>query len=279
MLKSEIKKVLPKRHPGTHKGDYGRVLIVAGSKGMLGAGVLAARAALRAGAGVVYWAVPDDLVNLANTITPEIIVIQHKQITEIKVDVVAIGPGLGTSEQTKKLLSLVVSLPAGKAGRQSLVVIDADALNVIAKHPQLLPKDKNKDKNILTPHPGEMSRLLGQSVASIQADRPAAAKLAAAKFNAIVVLKGDKTVVANPQGKVYLNNTGNPGMGTAGSGDVLTGLIAGLLGQVPSAYEAAQIGVYLHGLAGDLAAKEKGEVSLIASDLVDYVPAAVLRNS
>ena len=131
----------------------------------------------------------------------------------------------------------------------------------------------------MTPHPGEMSRLLGRSINSIQADRLAAARQAAAKFNAIIVLKGQGTVVASPDGRSYTNKTGNPGLATGGTGDVLTVMIAGLIGQGLSAYDAAVTGVYLHGLAGDLATKEKGETSLIASDLVEMIPYAIQKNN
>lgn len=259
------------RKPNSHKGDYGRVLIVAGSYGMVGAAILASRGALRAGAGLVYLAVPRELVNFVNIATPEVITLPFEKINEIKADVIAIGPGLGVSDQTKNLVSSVVS-------RQLLVILDADALNVIARHPRLLLKRENKDKIIMTPHPGEMSRLLGRSIDSIQADRSAAAKLAAKKFNAIVVLKGHGTVVASADGRSYANKTGNPGMASGGMGDVLTGMIAGLIGQGFSTYDAAVVGVHLHGLAGDLAAKEKGEAGLIASDLVSMIPYAIQKS-
>ena len=257
---------LPKRKADTHKGDYGKVLIVAGSPGMTGAAVLASRGALRSGAGLVYLSVPKELVNFVDTITPEVITLSFDQIKDIKPDAVAIGPGLGTSDRARNALSSVVSRP-------SSVIIDADAINILAKNPNLL--EKSKANLILTPHPGEMGRLIGKSVQYVQANRIKVAKDAAKKFNCIVVLKGNKTVVASPSGKNYVNSTGNPGMAKGGMGDVLTGMIAGLSGQGISPWDAAVAGVYLHGLAGDLAAKEKGEYSMTASDLIDKVPNAI----
>jgi len=269
MLKSEIKKVLPKRRPGTHKGDYGRVLVVAGSKGMLGAGALVTRAALRVGAGLVYWAVPDELVNFANLFTPDVMVIPHNKISGQKADIIAIGPGCGINNNTRNILR---SLLASKKP----LVIDADALTLLAQDKRLAAA--LHAKVILTPHPGEMARLTAKSVAEVQKDRLGIAKKRAAELGTIVILKGEKTVVADQHGKIYLNDTGNPGMGTAGSGDVLTGMLAGLAGQGHDLWSAAKVGVYLHGLAGDLAAKDKGEPGLIASDIIERIPDAIQKS-
>lgn len=252
-------KRLPKRQPDSHKGDYGKVLVVAGSRGMLGAGVLATRAALRTGSGLVYWAVPDDLVNFANTITPEVIVLSLKESAKINPDSVAIGPGLDQAQDINALIHKFVI-------RNSPFVIDATALQALTKSPNLL--EPYAGQAIITPHPGEMSRLLGLTVAAVQADRKSAALKAAAKFKAVVVLKGRQTVIAEPAGKVAINKTGNPGMATAGAGDVLTGMIASLAGQGFSAWDAAVTGVHWHGLAGDQAAGLCGEHSLTASDII-----------
>jgi len=272
MLKSKLSKLLSRRRPASHKGDYGRVLVVAGSVGMTGAAVLASRGALRCGAGLTYLAVPRELVSIVDSMTPEVITLPFEKIRDIKADVVALGPGLGAAPRTRKLTSSLLSHPTP-------LVIDADGLNVIAKHPELLGKGKAEDKVILTPHPGEMSRLLNESVERIQKDRVAAAKKAAKKFGCIVVLKGHGTVVADPGEKIFINTTGNPGMASGGVGDVLTGMIAAFVAQGTAFFDAAVFAVHLHGLAGDLAAKELGEYGMIASDLVEKIPYAIQRIS
>lgn len=262
--------MLKKRKPNANKGDFGRTLIVAGSPGMLGAAALASRGALRVGSGLTYLAVPKELVNFANTMTPEVITLPFEKISKLQPDAIAIGPGLGQGREIKKILhKLVIS--------HSSLVIDADAINVLAKTPGLLKK--KHARIILTPHPGEMSRLVHKSVEFIQQNRVTVAKVAARHFNCLVVLKGHRTVIADPAGKVHINKTGNPGMAKGGTGDVLTGMIAGLLAQGFSPWEAAVAGVHLHGLAGDLAAKEKGEYGMTASDLIEMIPYAIQQNN
>jgi hydroxyethylthiazole kinase-like uncharacterized protein yjeF len=266
-----------KRAANTHKGDYGRALVIAGSSGMTGAAVLAARGALRSGAGLTYLAVPKKLVDLVDIATPEVITLPFENIHKIKADATAIGPGLGISRQTQRILaSLLSRAPSRDIPHTSHLVIDADALNVLAQNPALLKKCTGKG-TIITPHPGEMSRLIKRSTEYIQKNRAAVAKDTARKFNCIVVLKGHKTVVAEPSGRVYINTTGNPGMASGGTGDVLTGMISGLIAQKQPVWEAAVTGVYVHGLAGDLAAKEKGEAGMTASDLVEKIPYALQR--
>ncbi|MFH1387267.1 MAG: NAD(P)H-hydrate dehydratase [bacterium] len=250
MSKSKTFK-LPKRKLDSHKGTYGKALIVAGSSGMLGAAVLASRGCLRCGAGLVYLAVPTELVNYANTMTPEVIVIPLEKISAINPDAIAIGPGLGNK---------TVQIPANQ------LVVDADALFNMPPNP-----------TIITPHQGEMARLMGKTVDEVQSNRLETAKAAAKKYNCIAVLKGNKTVVADQVGNTYINSTGNPGMATGGTGDVLTGMITAFLAQGINAWEAATFGVYLHGLAGDLAAKEKGEYSLIASDIIGQIPNVIRK--
>ena len=267
---SKIKKTFPKRKPAAHKGDFGKALIVAGSEGMLGAAVLASRAALRAGAGLVYLQVPQSLRDIANLFTPEVIITGD---IPPALTAIAIGPGLGKYKSTiPKFLS--------KLARQKFtypVIIDADGLNALVGKTELI---KNSALNlILTPHPGEMARLLNSSVREIQNDRKKTAQQAAVKFNCIVVLKGHNTVIADPSGNIYINKTGNPGMASAGVGDVLTGLIAGLAAQGFSAWDAAKLGVYFHGMAGDLAAREMGEAGMIASDIIEKIPYAIQKNS
>ena len=267
-MKGRISKLLPKRRPATHKGDYGRVLIVAGSPGMTGAAVLAARGALRSGAGLTYLAVPRNLVNFVDSMTPEVITLPFENIKNFKADAIAIGPGLGVTKQTKKLLLSLIPSPAP-------LIIDADALNVISKDLSLLKKAKAKV--VLTPHPGEMSRLIKRSVEYVQKNRASIAKEVAQRLRCMVVLKGYKTVIAHPSGRTFTNPTGNPGMASGGVGDVLTGMIAGFAAQQIAPWEASILAVYLHGLAGDLTAKEKDHYGMIASDLVEKIPYAIRK--
>jgi NAD(P)H-hydrate epimerase len=186
------------------------------------------------------------------------------------VDVVIIGPGLGSSKETQALVRRLVR------DITKPLVIDADGLNALAGHLGVLRATSDVRRvTILTPHPGEMSRLTGKSVKAVQADRSALAKRFAKTNRIVLVLKGHKTVVADYKGKAYINKTGNPGMSTAGSGDVLAGMIGAFLGQGLDGFAAAKYGAYLHGLAGDLAAKEKTELCLAASDIIDKIPQAV----
>jgi NAD(P)H-hydrate epimerase len=259
---------LPKRKKESNKGDYGRILIIAGSAGMLGAAVLASRGALRVGAGLTYLAVPSELVNFANTLTPEVITLPFEKVETIKPDVLAVGPGLSTGEDKKQL---ILKLLTANGLQLTALILDADALNNIADNPDVLCASKSP--LIITPHPGELSRLISKSVEKIQATRFESAKETARRFNCTVVLKGYQTVVADSAGKVQINYTGNPGMAKGGMGDVLTGMMAGMLGQGFTPFDA----VFLHGLAGDLAAKERGAYGMIASDLVEKIPDALRK--
>lgn len=272
--------VLAPRPSDSNKATFGRVLIVGGSAGMSGAAVLCASAALRAGAGLVTLATPqyiwsivaaanpcyltmplpdDDDGRLSSGAEPWVLELADTQ------DVVAIGPGLGRSEALTSLVSNVL------AHVQIPVVLDADGLNALQQHPERL--HTHKGPLILTPHPGELSRLTRLDVASVQARRTESATRFASECGAVVVLKGQGTIVTDGK-RVYVNTTGNPGMATGGTGDVLAGMIAALVGQGLAPFEAAQLGVHVHGLAGDLARDEVGEVSLIATDLLDYLPKA-----
>jgi len=271
MWKNKIMR-LPKRKKDSHKGDYGRVLVVAGSSGMLGAAVLASRGALRVGAGLTYLAVPPELVNFANTMTPEVISLPFDKIESIKPNVIAVGPGLSVNNNMKNLM---LGILTSNVLCPSSFTLDADALNNIADNPDILCQAKGT--LIITPHPGELSRLINTSIEEIQSKRVEVAMSTAKRFNCIVVLKGYQTVVADAKGKVYVNKSGNPGMAKGGMGDVLTGVIAGIAGQNVAAFDAAVMGVYYHGLAGDLAAKEKGEYAMIASDLLEKIPDAIRK--
>jgi NAD(P)H-hydrate epimerase len=269
-----LKIKLPARPAGSHKGDFGRVFLLAGSAGMLGAGVLCSRGALRTGAGLVYLGVPLKVRDAVNLATPEVIVVGGEGVEDylsaaLGATAVAIGPGLG--ERRALARELLAKLSAERFSAP--VILDADGLNAFAG--ELLSLQKLNLKLILTPHPGEMARLWGRKVEEIQQDREKIALETAQLVGCVVVLKGHQTVVADGRSASYINNTGNPGMASGGTGDVLTGMIAGLAGQGLALFDAAVAGVYLHGLAGDLAAKEKGECGLIASDLVEKISYAI----
>ncbi|MGQ9533513.1 MAG: NAD(P)H-hydrate dehydratase, partial [Desulfotomaculales bacterium] len=260
------------------------VLVVGGSRGMIGAACLAAHAALRAGAGLVYLAVPEGMQPVAAAKLDEVITVplpetaggalSRRALTVLeghlgRADVVALGPGLGTQEETVALVRDLVREVACP------LVVDADGLNALAGAVEVL--SARQAPTVVTPHPGEMARLLGCGTAEVQADRLAAAEKAAASWNAVVLLKGARTVVAGPDGRTYLNPTGNPGMATAGSGDVLTGIIAAFMAQGLPALEAAAAGAFVHGRAGDLAAERLGQPSLVAGDITAALPGALLE--
>ena len=280
LMGEELADLLPEREPGSHKGDYGHALIVAGSPGKAGAAILAARAAVRAGAGLVTAAVPEPILQTVDLGSIESMTLGLPagasghlldEAAGIVLDaaegkaVLALGPGLGQEPATVasiRRIALDCPLP---------LVLDADGLNAFAGRAGDLAA--RRVETVLTPHPGELGRLLGVSTVQIQEDRVAAARGAAEETGAIVVLKGHLTLVASGTA-VFVNPTGNPGMATGGSGDVLTGLIAGLIAQGLDALDATVLAVYLHGLAGDLAAGRVGETALAAGDLIEMLPAA-----
>lgn len=275
---------LSKRDPDTHKGDFGHVLVLAGSRRFTGAARLCARAAMRAGAGLVTLGIPESLHKIVAAKLTEVMVLSLPETKEASLSIRAlesvtsflknvntllIGPGLSQCPETSLLVRQVI------ARADVSMVIDADALNALAGHLNILKKLKREV--VLTPHPGEMARLAGRSVRDIQRDRIKIAKDFAVRYNMNLVLKGHRTVVASRGQKVYINRTGNPGMATGGSGDVLAGIIAAFLAQGLSGFQAAKFGVYVHGLSGDLAAKDKTQMSLIASDIIEYLPQAFKR--
>ena len=281
LLGEELASWLPARRADSHKGDFGHLLLVAGSAGMSGAAVLAARAAVRAGAGLVTLAVPDGiraechagcLESMTVALGPRgepVLLTSHVETlldAASSRDALAVGPGLGGADATRSALRDLV------ARSRLPLVLDADGLNAFAGRVDDLAS--RAGDLVLTPHPGELARLLGTSSAAVQRDRLAAAREGAARARAVVVLKGHQTLIAEPDGDVAINPTGNPGMATGGAGDVLTGLIGALLAQAFEPSAAARLGVFLHGLAGDLAAAQVGERSLSASDLIEYLPAA-----
>ena len=274
--------LLPPRALQTHKGEVGHVLVIAGSAGLSGAAALSSQAALRAGAGLVTLAIPKSLQDvmaskLTEVMTAPLPETKARSISLAalpvllslieRVDVVAIGPGLSQQPHTKQLVRQLLPKITKPC------VVDADGLNAIAEEPHLL--QRLRLPVILTPHPGEMGRLIAQSAEHVQRDRERIAKEFAMRARAVVALKGHRTVVANVDGEVYVNDTGNPGMASGGMGDVLTGVIAGLLAQHLSCFDAARLGVYLHGLAADLAAQAQGTIGLIASDVLATIPGAI----
>lgn len=282
-----------RRRPDSNKGTYGHALIVAGARGKAGAAALSGFGALRSGTGLVTVATPEGALPTVASFRPELMTaplaqtdagtvslrnFEYNRFDELlaQKNVLAIGPGLSMNHETQQFVRRVLlecELP---------IVLDADGLNALAAVPSDFLEalaDRRSPALALTPHPGEMARLLGSTVAAVQSDRLGSAQRAAAKYNAFVVLKGFHTIVAAPNGDVFVNSTGNPGMATAGTGDVLTGMLAGLTAQFGTERweRVLGFGVYLHGLAGDIAAARVGEAPLIASDLIDAIPSAFAR--
>ncbi|RKU27818.1 bifunctional ADP-dependent NAD(P)H-hydrate dehydratase/NAD(P)H-hydrate epimerase [Candidatus Poribacteria bacterium] len=285
---AEVSQWVPPRPSASHKGTYGRVLVVAGSTGMTGAAALASEAALRVGAGLVTLATPKHLNPILEGLLPEVMTLPLPEtesgslsasatsaileFAEKTKSVLAIGPGLSQHSDTVALVHQLV----GENREQGLglrMVIDADGLNALAKAPEiisLLDRD-----TVLTPHPGEMSRLTDTPVPTLENDRISTAQQFANECGVTLVFKGAPTVTAGANGEAWINSTGNPGMATGGMGDVLTGVIAGLMAQGHASETAAVLGVYIHGLAGDITAEALGMHGLIASDVLKAVPKAI----
>ena len=282
--REEMARLIPTYHPAEHKGDRGRVAVVAGSVGMAGAAVLTSKAAMRAGAGMTMLGAPVSLVDVMAMKMTEVMIrplpettartTGLKALSNIEdmtswADVLAIGPGLSQHQETTELVRQVVS-------RSPLpVVLDADGINAFINHTELFSACASDI--IMTPHIGELSRLTNRTAQEIMNDRIGIAKQTAQSLHVTVILKGACSVIADPTGRVSINPTGNPGMATAGSGDVLTGILSALISQRLPVWDAARLGVYLHGLAGDLGAKAMGQHSLIAGDLIDHLPDAFLQ--
>ena len=271
--KEEIQGIFQNRSRFGHKGTYGHALLIAGSFGKMGAAVLASKACLRAGVGLLTAQIPHLGYTVLQTAVPEAMVSvdQHDYtFTEFpdlsQFSAIGVGPGIGQKSNTKKALCEL--LEKSKVP----LVIDADGLNIIAENKTWL--EKIPENSILTPHPGEFRRLVGDAANSYE--RIQQQIQFSAKYKLILVLKGAFTTIATPEGNLYFNSTGNPGMATAGSGDALTGFILGLLAQGISPENAALAGVYLHGLAGDLAAQEKSQFSVIADDIIEFLGKAFL---
>jgi NAD(P)H-hydrate epimerase len=276
---------LPKRPADSNKGMYGYVLIVAGGRGMAGAAGLAGASALRSGAGLVRVATAAEVQPTVASFEPSYMTYPLESDREglirsepakrdlpkllERASVLAIGSGLGQSDEVRELVRWVleaVKIPT---------LLDADALNALAGQTELLGDLRHPV--VITPHPGEFARLTGRTIAEIQADREGHAVALAQADHLVVVLKGHKTIVTDGA-RIYVNATGNPGMATGGTGDVLTGVIAALIAQKLAPFEAAQLGVYIHGLAGDIARDQNGEVGMIAGDLVEALADAFFHH-
>jgi ADP-dependent NAD(P)H-hydrate dehydratase / NAD(P)H-hydrate epimerase len=282
LTRGAMRELVVPRAPETHKGDCGHVLVVAGSRGKTGAAHLAALGALRSGAGLVTVATPAGCQPTLAAMAPEYMTEGLRErdgglhaddverVLELARDVVAIGPGLGQAPATREFVRQLVD-------RATMpLVVDADGLNAFAGDSAQLMGREGRDI-IITPHPGEMARLLGMTTQEVQASRIEIARNFAVAHHAFVVLKGHRTLVATPDSKVFINPTGNPGMATGGTGDVLTGVIAAWLAQLLDAEAACKLAVYLHGMAGDLAEADEGEVAMTSGDLAAHLGDAILE--
>ncbi|MCE9673544.1 NAD(P)H-hydrate dehydratase [Myxococcus stipitatus] len=271
---SDARGALPVRKADTHKGTYGHVLVVAGSRGKTGAAALVSKAALRSGAGLVTVATRSDVLDAVQAHSAEIMGIPLEAAGPLGLgdleallaaaegkDALVMGPGIPRGPGTGALIGELVSR------LEMPVVLDADALNAVAEDLSVLRRAKGPI--VLTPHPGEMSRLVGRSTREVQSHRLEVVGRLATGLGVTVVLKGDRTLTAAPDGRVFVNTTGNPGMATGGSGDVLSGVVGALLAQALPLPDAAWAGVYAHGLAGDLAAARRGQLGLVAGDLIE----------
>ena len=283
LTRERMRELVPARAADSHKGDFGRVLVVAGSVGRTGAAHLAALGALRSGAGLVTIATARSCVATVAAMAPEYMTEPLEETSagaidfsavdralDFKADVVALGPGLGQDPSTAAFVQAIVE----RSGVP--LVLDADALNAFSGDPERLVGRDGVDV-IITPHPGEMARLLNVSIEQVQSDRVEHAREFAASHKVHVVLKGHRTIIAGPDGRTFVNLTGNAGMATGGTGDLLTGMIAAWFAQLLDAEAACKLAVYLHGTAGDLAEADEGELALLPTDIAGHLGDAVLE--
>lgn len=264
ILDEEIKSFWKNRDEDTHKGDFGKIAIVGGSLGMTGSSYLASNAALKAGAGLVYNIVPREIIDIMSIKFIEPIAKAFDDLDEMEkfldgLDVIAMGPGMGLGEYAREVFGKIINT-------EKNLLIDADGLNILSKNLNLL-EDRKSFTTILTPHEGEFARLTGLSLEEIKNNRKRLAVEFAEKYKVILVLKGHKTIVTDGE-EVYVNKTGNSGMASAGSGDVLTGIISAFMKNY-DLFDAARLGVYIHGLAGDIYASKNSKTSLRARDLIE----------
>lgn len=273
LTKEWVRKRLPLRPKDANKGTFGKVLVVAGSENYPGAAYLACAAAYRVGAGLITLATELSVKVIVSRKLPEVTFLSLKELFGkiAECNALLIGPGLGQSNQSEKLMEQILesNLPP--------IVIDGDGLNMLSKKEKWW--ERLNGEAILTPHPGEMSRLTSVSVAKIQSDRLEIAKQFARKWEKVVVLKGANTIIASPVGEILMSPFANPALATAGTGDVLAGVISGLSAQGLSLFEAACVGVYLHGLSGEYAKEKNGDAGVIASDLLPLLPKAIKQLS
>lgn len=283
LTRERMRGILPARAAESHKGDFGRVLIVAGSLGKSGAAHLAALGALRSGAGLVTVATPRSCLPVVASMGAEYMTVALDEtpsgtidfaaldrVLDIAADVIAVGPGMGQEPGTAAFVQGLIE----RAGVP--IIVDADAINAFAGDIDRLAGRDGVDV-IVTPHPGEMARLLSITTEAVQQDRLRHARELAAARKIHVVLKGHRTVIAGPDGRTFVNLTGNPGMATGGTGDLLTGMIAAWCAQLLDAEAACKLSVYLHGAAGDLAERQQGQIALMASDIAAHLGAAMLN--
>ncbi len=282
LTRASMRELIAPRTADSHKGDYGHVLVVAGSPGKTGAAHLAAVGALRSGAGLVTVATPAGCQPILAAMGAEYMTEALREteaglhgdgvdrVLEMARDVLAVGPGLGQARATREFIIQLVD-------RATMpLVIDADGLNAFTDDPDRLSGREGRDV-IITPHPGEMARLVGMSTDEVQASRLEIARNFAVAHRVYVVLKGHRTLIATPDEKVFINPTGNPGMATGGTGDVLTGMIAAWLAQLLDAEAACKLAVYLHGMAGDLAEADEGEVAMTSTDVAGHLGDAIME--
>jgi len=283
LTRDQVRALVEPRAPDAHKGDFGHVLVVAGSIGKTGAAHLAGMGALRSGAGLVTIATPRSCVPVVAALAGEYMTeplpetaagaidgAAIDRVLELPCDVMAVGPGLGTGDGAQRFVRELLD----RSGVP--LVLDADAINAFAGEPDRLVGREGLDV-VVTPHPGEMARLLGVPIADVQGDRVETARAFASTHRVYVVLKGHRTVIATPDGSVFINPTGNPGMASGGMGDVLTGMIAAWFGQLLDAEAACKLAVFLHGAAGDLADADEGEIAMTAADLAAHLGDAMLE--
>jgi NAD(P)H-hydrate epimerase len=279
----QLRDVVEPRAADSHKGDFGRVTIVAGSRGKTGAAHLAAMGALRSGAGLVTVAAPASVLPIVASMAPEMMTEPLcesadgsvtgnaiDRLLDLRHDVIACGPGLGRGAEVAEFVRALLDRATVP------VVLDADAITVLADDPGRLVGREERDV-IITPHPGEMARLIGVSIEEVQANRIDVATDFATTHRVYVVLKGHRTIIATPDGHVFINPTGNAGMATGGTGDVLTGMIAAWVAQLLDAEAACRLGVFLHGAAGDLAESDEGQVAMVATDVIAHLGDALNR--
>jgi NAD(P)H-hydrate epimerase len=282
LTRERMRSILPVRSAESHKGDFGRLVIVAGSMGKTGAAHLAALGALRSGAGLVTVATPRSCLPILASMGAEYMTVPLDEtpsgavdyaaidrVLELKSDVIAVGPGLGQEPSTFAFVQGLLE----RAGVP--LVVDADAINAFAGEPERLVGRDGVDV-VITPHPGEMARLLNKTTEAVQQDRLGQAREFASSHRVHVVLKGHRTIVAGPEGRSFVNLTGNPGMATGGTGDLLTGMIAAWFAQLLDAEAACKLSVYLHGAAGDLAESDEGQIALVATDIAARLGDAML---